>query len=151
MRPFHIAVHAMPDPAEPGDLWQRVPDLLRNLRVPAERQTALWAISFEEASDALSSLPRMFIEPDGALLWVSASGEEPSWQLDGNLWDRADRLMAVELKGQCPESAWDIFLRRLGWPDAPVMIRLVREALFVDQAEFRRWAFHGTSLSPRDV
>ena len=87
----------------------------------------------------------MFIEPHGALLWVSASGAEPSWQLDGNLWDRAERLMAVELKGQCTESAWDEFLRRLGWPSAPVMIRLVREAFFADQTEFRRWAFHGGS------
>ena len=145
MRPFHIAVHAMPGPIEPGDLFAVGSSRLRSLRVPVDRQTALWAISFEEAGNALSSLPRMFIEPDGALLWVSAHGEEPRWQLDGNLWDRAERLMAVELKGQCPEAAWDELLHRLGWPDAPVMIRLVREAFFVDQAEFRRWAFHGGS------
>lgn len=144
MRPFHIAIHAMPDAAAPGELVVVGSDCLPSVRVPVTQQSALWAISFEEALDALSSLPRMFLEPDGALLWVSASEEQPAWQLDGNLWDRAGLLVAVELKGRCPESAWDLLLDRLGWPETPLIIRLVREALFVEQADFRRWAFHAS-------
>jgi len=141
MRSFHIAVHALPGGAQPGEPIRVGAGCLPTLSVPVAQQAELWNISFEEARDALSSLPRMFVEPDGSLLWVSASGALPPWQLDGNLWDRAGRLVAVELKGTCPETAWDELLRRLGWPDVPVMIRLVREALFLDQSDFRRWTF----------
>jgi hypothetical protein len=28
----------------------------------------------------------------------------------------------------------------LGWPQTPLVFQLVREAVFLDEAEFRRWA-----------
>jgi hypothetical protein len=98
--------------------------------------TAVSARSFEEVAAALAALPRMFIEPDGAFVWV-ASGE-PTWQLDGVLYDGAAGLWYVELKGRCPQAQFDELLRSLGWPEAPVRFQLVREAATLDEDAFRR-------------
>jgi hypothetical protein len=95
--------------------------------------------SFEDAAAALAELPRMYCEPDGSFVWVSEQGE-PSWQIDGNLYDRDQRLLFVDLKGTCPAHRFDELLRTLGWPETPLVFQFVREAVFVDEAEFRRVA-----------
>ena len=97
-----------------------------------------FAVSFEETADRLSQLPRMQVELDGAFVWVAS--EDPSWQLDGVLFDRDDRLFYVELNGCCPPSCLDAFLEALGWPDTSLVFELVREALVLDEADFRRFA-----------
>jgi hypothetical protein len=119
-RPFHVNVHA--GTAQAG----------------ARPSGAVFARSFEEVAGALAALPRMFVEPDGSFVWV-ASGE-PTWQLDGVLYDGAAGLWYVELKGCCPESRFDELLRGLGWPEAPVMFQLVREAVTLSEDDFRRHA-----------
>jgi hypothetical protein len=105
-----------------------------SLRVPC-------ACSFEDAAAALSSLPRMYCEPDGSFVWVSAA-LEPAWQVDGNLYDRDGRLLFVDVKGSCPVARFDELLRALGWPATTFVFQLVREAIFLDEAEFRRVASH---------
>jgi hypothetical protein len=84
----------------------------------------------------------MFLEPDGSFVWVSAAKETP-WQLDGVLYDRNERLLYVDLKGACTAPAFDRLLGALGWPETPVMFQLAREAVFLDETEFRRYAALG--------
>ena len=99
-------------------------------------------MTFEEAVATLEKLERMFVEPDGSFVWVSprAIGSAVgSWQLDGNLFDRNGRLLLVDLKGRCPETEFDQLLTAFGWPGTPVIFELTREAIFLDETEFRRY------------
>lgn len=94
--------------------------------------------TFEEVSDALAALPRMYVEPDGSFVWVAAN--EPAWQIDGVLYDGAGRLWYVELKGCCPQDEFDHLLSTLGWPQTPVEFQLVHEAVLLPEADFRGYA-----------
>lgn len=95
--------------------------------------------TFETAAAGLAELERMFCEPDGSFVWVSSQGE-PVWQVDGNLYDKEQRLRFVDVKGSCPDAALDRLLTALGWPATPVIFQLLREAVFLDEAAFRRYA-----------
>lgn len=136
---FQITLHARPRATLPqetitidGRPWPR-------LIVPPELIATPFALSFEQVYESLSQLPRMFIEPDGSFVWVSAHDAVEKWQLDGALYDRDGRLLYVDLKGECPPAAFDELLRSLGWPETPIMAQLVRQAVFLDEAEFRRF------------
>jgi hypothetical protein len=98
--------------------------------------TRLFTRSFEEVVDLLVKLPRMFVEPDGSFVWVSP--HEPAWQVDGVIYDRAGRLWYAEIKGRCPEEQFDQFLSALGWPQTPVVVQLMQEAVQLGEDEFRR-------------
>ena len=100
---------------------------------------AVFPVTFEQAEAALAALPRLFIEPDGSFVWV-ADDAQRLWQVDGNLYDRNGRLLYVEVKGSCPAAAFDRLLRAVGWPDVPLAFQLVREAVYLDEAGFRRYA-----------
>lgn len=97
------------------------------------------AIEFDEALARLSELERMFAEPDGSFVWTS-SREGLAWQVDGNLFDKDGRVLLVDVKGTCPPADFDRLLRCFGWPAEPVMMHLVRPAVFLDEAVFRRHA-----------
>ena len=97
------------------------------------------ARSFEEVAADLARLERMYIEPDGSFVWVSSRREAP-WQVDGNLYDHQERVRLVDVKGSCPAERFDQLLAALGWPRTPLVFQLVRAAVFLDEAEFRRWA-----------
>ncbi len=57
----------------------------------------------------------MFVEPDGSFVWVGAAAGAPnSWQLDGQLFDRAGKVLLIELKGGCPQSALEQILAVCG-------------------------------------
>jgi hypothetical protein len=60
--------------------------------------------------------------------------------VDGVLYDRAGRLLHVDLKGDCPAAQFDDLLRAWGWPATLVVFQLAREAIFLDEREFRRHA-----------
>ncbi len=140
MLSFHISLHARLESVvtseTPVALGGRA---FQALAVPPEALATPFAISFEQAGGALEKLPRLFFEPDGSFVWTSGSGE-PQWQIDGNLFDRAGRLLFVDLKGTCPTEQFDRLLCAFGWPTPPLMLQLVREAVFLDEAEFRRFA-----------
>lgn len=106
---------------------------------PAMLAAAVFPVTFEQAEAALAALPRLFIEPDGSFVWV-ADDAQRSWQIDGNLYDRNGRLVYVEAKGRCPAEAFDQLLRAVGWPDIPLVFQLIREAVYLDEATFRRYA-----------
>jgi len=106
---------------------------------PAMLAASVFPLTFEQAEAALAALPRMFIEPDGSFVWV-ADGGERSWQLDGQMYDRDGHVLYVEVKGNCPADAFDRLLRAFGWPDVPLVFQLIREAVYLDEAGFRRYA-----------
>ena len=137
-RAFHAAVHVRPPDATPGAPIEFAGRQLQTLQLAAPPDRP-FDISFEDAAEALSKLDRLFLEPDGSFVWVSPAGDL-AWQIDGVLYDRAGRLLYVELKGTCEGSAFDRLLAALGWPRTPVMFQLVRAAVFLDEAEFRRQA-----------
>lgn len=138
-RSFQITIHARPVEAKEGAVAELAGEQHRTLDVPAAALGTPFAVSFEAASEALMKLERMFLEPDGSFVWVS-SAAEPRWQLDGVLYDRDGRLLYVDLKGACTAPQFNRLLEALGWPATPVMFQLAREAAFLSEAEFRRYA-----------
>ena len=140
MYSFYITVHALPGDAGAGPEMELGGRAARTLQIaPPSLSTTTFGCSFEAAQGRLATLDRMFIEADGSFVWVSPQGE-PAWQVDGNLYDRNERLLFVDLKGTCPAEQFDRLLTALGWPATRLMFQLTREAVFLDEAEFRRWA-----------
>jgi len=148
MLSFHIAIHARSAEVAVGPEIQLRTATLRTLNVPPAALTAPLPVTFEQAGEALCKMERLYFEPDGSFVWVSARGE-PKWQVDGNLFDRDGRLLFVDLKGSCPSEQFDQLLLAIGWPGTPVMIQLLREAVFLDETEFRRFAEGAASLVAR--
>jgi hypothetical protein len=139
MLSFHISIHARAPEVACGNEVELDHGVVHTLAVPQAALATAFQISFEDAGAALAKLDRMFFEPDGSFVWASPSGQT-AWQVDGNLFDRNGRLLFVDLKGSCPSEQFDRLLSALGWPIAPLMFQLVREAVFLDEAEFRRYA-----------
>ncbi len=138
MLSFHVCLHARPVDARAGSKKLLAGLELETLEVvPAELPPL--GVSFEEAAAALGAFPRMYCEPDGSFVWVSSAGEV-NWQVDGNLYDRAGRLLFIDLKGNCPAIEFDRLLTACGWPATKVVFQLVREALYLGEPEFRRYA-----------
>lgn len=140
MLAFQATIHRRPPEALPGPEVLLDGQPYRTLQVPHEvLGAATFDRSFETAAQALSALERMYCEPDGSFVWVS-SREEPPWQVEGNLYDKDDRLRFVDVKGHCPEAAFDQLLRALGWPATPLLFQVVRAAVLLEGSEFRRYA-----------
>lgn len=140
-RAWHVAIHARPDGVAEGPSIEYGEMSLPTLLVPPDAQAALLPVSFEAAAACLHEFEHCSVEPDGALLWVAPPESARRWQLDGQLWDRQGHLWALEVYGRCPQQEWDRLLTVLGWPDQRLMVRLVREAVFVEERAFRQFAF----------
>lgn len=97
-------------------------------------------VAFEEALAALSQLPHLFAEPDGSFVWRSPAGDEPHWQVDGNLIDRGETLFYAEIKGKCPASAFDQLLACVTEAGTPLAYEWVERGLLMNDATFRRSA-----------
>jgi hypothetical protein len=148
MYEFFITVHAQPPGVTAGASIEVNGRTVNTLHVePEALSTTTMNCSFETARTKLEQLPRMFCEADGSFVWVSPQGA-PAWQVDGNLYDRNERLLFVDLKGSCPAEEFDRFLTALGWPETRLMFQLTREAVFLEEAEFRRYAETGWSSLP---
>jgi hypothetical protein len=136
---FHVAVHARPAGISAGPETEVAGVRCAPLLVEPTALGIPLAVRFEAAVDRLQRLPRMFVEPDGSFVWVSDDPACP-WQVDGSLFDRHERLLYVELKGACPGDAFDRLLSAFGWPGTPLVFQLLRQAVFLDEASFRRFA-----------
>lgn len=79
----------------------------------------------------------MFLEPDGAFVWVIESGQNRH-QLDGLLVDDGECLLHVELKGSANDSIMNELLGTLGWPDQHVAFQLVAHGIQLPETEFRK-------------
>jgi hypothetical protein len=136
---FQTVIHARPVSAKSGLPEPIDGQICQPLRVRPEMLQVPLPVSFEQASIDLAALPRMFVEPDGSLVWVAADGDG-DWQVDGVLYDRDGRLLYIELKGRCPRDEFDRLLRTFGWPETPLMFQLVHKAVYLTESDFRRWA-----------
>jgi hypothetical protein len=140
---FQAIVHARAAEVSPGvSLSLRSANTV-TLMVPPVALAYPFNLSFDQVYSALESIERMYIEPDGSFVWVSSTDGEndsPQWQLDGNLFDRNGRLLLVDVKGSCTELVLDRLLSAVGWPETPVMFELAREAVFLEESEFRQYA-----------
>lgn len=135
---FAVTVHARPTIARARKSFP-----LRGLNLQALDLTPQdfggFDRTFEEVGAALEALPRMYFEPDGSFVWVSADPTAP-WQLDGLLYDRDGRVLHMDLKGTCLPDAFDRILATLGRPTSGMIFQLTREALFLDDETFRSYA-----------
>lgn len=140
MYSFHCSIHALPAGVKAGPPIELFGGTYSTLAITREQlESSAFSVSFEEARSALALLERMYTEPDGSWVWTSCDADAP-WQVDGNLFDRGGRLLFVDAKGNCPADEFDEILRAFGWPATPLMFQLVRQAVFLDEAEFRRFA-----------
>ena len=143
MLTFHVTLHARSPDVAPGISLELRGLKLPTLIVPPTALAHPFALTFEEVALALESLERMFVEPDGSFVWVSSkttTSDAERWQIDGNLFDRNGRLLLVDLKGTCAKADFDRLLSAFGWPTTPVMFQLAREAVFLDEPNFRTYA-----------
>ena len=136
---FDAALHARPTEAHPAgshvDAWGTWPVLA----VPRAALATPLAVGFDAAFERLAALDRMYAEPDGSFVWTSPR-EGLSWQVDGNAFERNGRVLLVDLKGACPADRFDALLAAFGWPEQPLIVQLVRPAVFLDEETFRRHA-----------
>jgi hypothetical protein len=143
---FHVFVHARPADIAPGPPHVRAGRAFATLAIPPTALAAPLPVTFEAAGEGLAALPRLYFEPDGSFVWVADDGA--GWQVDGVLYDRAGRLLYAELKGRCPAARFDQLLACLGWPAAQLVFQWPHEAVFTDEAEFRRLAQRSATRDP---
>ncbi len=135
----HLLLHRRPALLTDGSRVCWDGSELTTYRLSPQQQAEPFSVSFETVVDRLAELPQMFVEPDGSFVWVAARDSELAWQLDGVVNDRADRVSSVELKGHCPPEVFQTLLRVFDWPETPLLVQLVRAALFVEVADFLQW------------
>lgn len=137
---FNVTIHARPADTMASANMQLAGGAFTALAVaPATLAATTFDCTFEEASARLEALPRMFLEPDGSFVWTSPQSDQ-AWQVDGNLYDRAERLSFVDLNGCCPTADFERLLAAFGWPQTKLVFQLTREAVVLDETEFRRYA-----------
>ena len=139
MSELHIAIHARPEQVATAPAVTLNGKRITPLAPLAQQTATPFAITFEEASDRLLQLPRLFLEPDGSLVWASTS-DGRNWQIDAQLHDLADRLTRIDLSGTGPATAFDQLLSAIGWPATRLMFQLVREAHFIEEQTLRDYA-----------
>ncbi|HUE75159.1 MAG TPA: hypothetical protein VMP01_30100 [Pirellulaceae bacterium] len=144
---FHVRVYARPEVLTADRPRQLGPIQITPLLAAQSELLSSWPITFDEAAERLSQLPRMFLEPDGSFVWVAPS--EPAWQIDGVLYDRGPKLAYVELRGSCEAGALNELLSALGWPHTPLVFELVNEAILLSEEDFRRVAIQPVGLPPQ--
>ena len=136
---FDVTVHARPAEAAAAGSHRDAWGAWTTLAVPRAGLTMPLVVDFEIALERLAALERMYVEPDGSFVW-SSPREGLSWQVDGNAAERDGRVLLVDLRGSCPPADFDRLLRALGWPGQVLMFQLLRPAVFLDEATFRRHA-----------
>jgi hypothetical protein len=137
MQSFHVLIRPRPAAAQAGPVLSIAGVNCETLVVSPD-SAALFDVSFETVCERLARLPRMFIEPDGSFVWTGVAADGQRWQLDGNLFDRADRLCYVDCKGQAPTDALDALLACLGWPKEPVLFEYVAAGVLLSESAFRQ-------------
>ena len=137
MYTFHVTIHACQTPRSRDATIVLAGRTVATLDVPRQR------FRFRSASVSRK-------RPSGSVDCREAASSrmdrfsrvqqgEPPWQVDGNLFDRNGRLLFVDLKGDCPAEEFDRLLAAIGWPETRLAFQLVREAVLLEEAEFRRW------------
>ncbi len=68
--------------------------------------------SFENLAALLSTMPNMYFEMDGSFVWVDQQIFR-THQMDGMVYDRADKIEYVEIKGTCSTQQWQTLCQSL--------------------------------------
>lgn len=139
MHEFHVTVHPRGAEDRPGPVRQLHGATVSTLLVDAAVGSRHFAVAFEQVCAALEELDRMFVEPDGSLVW-SGAHDNARWQLEGMLYDEGGKLLYAELWGRCPPAQFDQLLHVFGWPKIECIFFLVREGVWLDLASFRCYA-----------
>ena len=138
MRTFHAAVHR----SSGRVVGERTVSLLdtsaRVLDLTSDQLHEPWPIDFQTAFDRLERLPRMYIEMDGAWVWVGQASDGAAWQMDGLLNDSPRGLMTLEIKGRLPRAAWEDFRGQLVTSAETLVFQLMQEGVYLSEAEFAR-------------
>jgi periplasmic divalent cation tolerance protein len=99
------------------------------------------SICFEELAERLKRLPNVHMEPDGAFTWGSLerrSTLERTWQLDGMIYDRDNRIEYVELKGNCDRATWEAFTGMLsGVECSRFVVQWIERGLWINEPDFK--------------
>ena len=140
MYEFEITLHVRTTTVKPGPVVTVDGRQVSTIQVPGPCAHGPFPVTFEQAAEILASYPQLFLEPDGSFVWVSPGGQDPAWQVDGHLYDRDERLLYVTLKGSCPPANFDQLLSAVGWPEVTLLFQFVRQAVYLDESQFRRWA-----------
>lgn len=95
--------------------------------------------SFEQASERLQQLERLYFEPDGSFTWVVA--ERIGHQIDGMLYDANGQLQYVELKGDCSLTDWRTLVAAIS-PVLDLSVLQLRSGGLQELQQFERkcWA-----------
>jgi len=139
---FDASVYALPDEAAEGPVIELGGTSVPTLTISHGSVGRPMIRSFEEAADVLTAIEGVYFEPDGYFVWGHGAGDA-RWQIDGHLYDRNEKLLYVDLRGRAPQEAFDRVLRCTGWPAMSVMFALRREAVYLREEAFRRWAAAG--------
>lgn len=137
MYTFDCVVRALPPSAVLGEPLAIAGVRCRPLVFPQAELATSFTVTFEETLGALERLEQMFAEPDGSFVWVAP---DRAWQIDGNLYDREERLLFVELRGRAPAEVVDRLLFGLGWPAQRLAFEWRAAGVFLDEDDFRRLA-----------
>lgn len=137
---FEIVLHRRPAAAVPGsmhvDPWGTWPTLV----IPRQALGVPMACDFDAACARLAAIDRLHVEADGSFVWAGPrrSAGAAAWQVDGNVSELLGRVLQVDLRGGCPGDAFDRLLGAFGWPAEPMLVQLLRPAVFLDETDFRR-------------
>ena len=145
-RPFHIQLYCgdEADPQPPADAAE--PFEYEGLAIPRGRpvpEPGYFACSFEQWMETLHSWPNTYSEGDGSWSWVADELDDrrqPTWRLEGMVYDRGGRVFYVEAQGSCTPAAWWQFIAALPVPpDKRLAICLAKFGVWVEQDDFGEW------------
>lgn len=124
-----VQIYACPSDATAGTQMRLGTVSIEAICVQTEK-VGLLPKTLEEFGTELSRQPRCFFELDGSFVWTG-DHEGLRWQMDGMIYDRADRIQRVELTGTCPEHIWHFLLGGLGYPQQPLIAYLKHQQCYV--------------------
>lgn len=140
---FEITLHGLPAESAPGPTFTDASGTWPTLAVSNPALAVSMTAGFDDALAGLAELERMYAEPDGSFVWTSSRSSDAGaawWQVDGNACEKDGRVLLVDLKGSCPPAEFDRLLAAFGWPAQPMMMLLVRSAVFLGEEAFRQHA-----------
>ena len=141
MYAFECSLHALPDSEvlASGETLTDSCGQWPTLLIAQDQLITPLPIVFDDVLNQLNTLPRLYAEPDGSFVWTSPQ-ENIRWQVNGNLYERNDRVLFVELKGSCPASEFDQLLACFLQGEKACVVQLTRPAVFVTPEIFRAHA-----------
>ena len=141
MYAFECSLHAPPDSDAPvsGEPLTDSSGQWPTLLIAQDQLSTPLLIGFDDVLNQLGNLPRLYAEPDGSFVWTSPQ-ENTRWQVNGNLYERNDRVLFVEIKGSCPASEFDQLLACFLSDEKACVVQLTRPAVFVTVEVFRAHA-----------